>query len=117
MIHAHQKSPFGGLRGLLFVPIFFAACVFYPIDEHPGTIMFTATHDCDIRLFDSDSVQIAREHYEVGKKPAIVYMKSSGEFTVHAVGYGFDPSLYPDPKPYIQPLTYKNGILEYYIEF
>ena len=80
-----------------------------PSPEH-GTIMFTSNADCDIRLFDCDSIQIARQHYEVGKYPVIVSMKSSGEYIVHALNYSSQKTLQ-------SPLIYKGGNLEYYIEF
>ena len=113
--NALKKSPFGGFRGLLF--FFLSACVFYPIydpEDLPGSILFRATHDCEIRLFDSDTIQIARDFYEVGKAPFIVYMKATGEYIVHA---SFPPSGGTKGGYFEKPLTYPGGNIEYYIEF
>ena len=35
-------------------------------------------------MFNSDTIQIARDYYEVGKAPLIVYMKESGEYLLFA---------------------------------
>jgi hypothetical protein len=90
----------------LFSVAFFAAC---SETDDIGTIAFTASHDCDIRLFNSKGEQIAREPYEVGKAPAVVYMKSSGVFIVHAASDG--------QTTVKEPVTYVGGNMEYFIEF
>jgi len=73
-----------------------------------GAINFTASHDCDIRLFDSAGREIAHEKYELGKAPVVVQMSRSGIFIVRAVN---------GDKTYKEPLTFVNGNIEYYIEF
>jgi len=85
--------------------LFFASCKDDPII---GSISFTASHDCDIRLFDSNGNQIARDQYETEKAPFIVQMKLSGIFIVRAVN---------GDKTYKEPLTFVNGSIEYFIEF
>ena len=61
-------------------------------------------------LITNEPKRIAREHYEVGKAPAIVYMKSSGVFVVHALNYSSQNTME-------LPLTYAGGNMECYIEF
>ena len=98
---------------LVIIAVFFAACVFYPIydrEDLPGSILFRADHDCEIWLFDSDTIQIARDYYEVGKAPFIVKMKESGEYLV------FAESL-PARKVVEKTINYRSGHMEYYIEF
>jgi hypothetical protein len=73
-----------------------------------GTLSITSTHDCDIRVFDSHGRQLDRQHYEVGKAPAVVTMKSTGIFIVHAVSGNTTIK---------EPITYAGGNLNYYIEF
>ena len=91
----------------LICPLLFFACSGAD-DTQLGTIMFTANADCDIRLFYSQGSQLARVQYEVGKAPAVVNMKSSGVFVVHAVS---------SDKTVKEPITYVNGNLDHYIEF
>jgi len=99
---------------LVIILVMFFACS-DPAPAHLGTIVFTASHDCDIRLFDCTGNQIAREQYEVGKSPAVVNMKSSGVFVVHAVFVG--AGLAPARTTIKEPMAYHSGNLEYYIEF
>jgi len=99
------------------VIFFFASCVDYPIYDRPGSITFTATHDCEIFLFTSDTVQIARDYYELGKAPFIVPMKETGVFIVHAVGAGLAPAPAPAHNPFKETLIYPGGHIEFYIEF
>ena len=79
-------------------------------DDDPilGSISFTSSADCNIRLFDSNGREIARENYEVGKAPFVVQMKRSGIFIVRAVN---------GDKTYKEPLTYAISNHEYFIEF
>jgi hypothetical protein len=77
-------------------------------DGRLGSIMFTATHDCDIRLFDSNGRQVAREQWEIGKPPAVVQMKSSGIFVIHADN---------GEKTIKEPITFVRGNIEHCIEF
>ena len=92
---------------------FCSACVFSPIHDLPGSITFTANDDCEIRLFTTDSVQIAREYYELGKAPFIVPMKEPGEYMIIAVRAGLALA----PKTVKEPILYPGGKFEYYIEF
>jgi hypothetical protein len=78
-------------------------------DKEIGSISFTSNQDCDIRLFDSHGRQVAREQYEVGKAPAVVQMKSSGVFVIHAESQGQVTKK--------EPITYVTGNMEHYIEF
>jgi hypothetical protein len=85
--------------------------VFYPIHDpgdQPGTIMFTSNYDCEIRLFDSDTTQLVREFYELGKAPAVVRMTTTGVFILQTT------AAHQSKK---EPLTYSGGNMEYYIEF
>ena len=66
-------------------------------------------------LITNEPKRIAREHYEVGKAPAIVYMKSSGVFVVHAEFV--EAGLVPARKTVKESVTYVNGNIEHYIEF
>ena len=79
-------------------------------DDDPilGSISFTSSADCNIRLFDSNGREIARENYEVGKAPFVVQMKRSGIYIVRAVN---------NNQTYKEPLTFVNGNIEYFIEF
>jgi hypothetical protein len=99
----------------LFVVMVMSACVFYPIYDIPGSILFTSNFDCEIRLFNSDTVQIARDYYEVGKAPFIVHMKESGEYLLFAETVGV--LLAPAKKTIKETITYRSGNIEYYIEF
>jgi len=91
---------------LLIVLFFLSAC---SVDEPIlGSISFTASHDCDIRLFDSAVRQIAHQQYEIEKSAVIVSMKRSGVYVVHAVS---------DAKTIKESLTFVNGNIDYYIEF
>jgi len=94
---------------ILVIIVVFSACVDYPIYDR-DSITFTATHDCEIWLFNSDTVQIARDYYEVGKAPFIVYIKESGEYLLFA-------ERLPDRKIVKDRITFQSGNLEYYIEF
>jgi hypothetical protein len=89
--------------------LFFIACSDGDAPER-GTITFTATHDCDIRLLDSIGRQIARQNYEVGRAPVIFYVNNPGLFFVCAVTVG-------NNKTYKEPFTYHSGHIEHYIEF
>jgi len=90
----------------IIIALFFAACSEDPAER--GSITLTATHDCDIRLFDSQGRQIARENYEVGKEPVIIKMQYSGVFIIHAVS---------SDKTVKEPITFHSGHIEHYIEF
>jgi hypothetical protein len=73
-----------------------------------GSITFTSSDDCDIRLFDSRGRQVAHEPYETGKPPVVVDMKSTGIFVIHAEGAGVLKK---------EPVTYPGGNIDYYIDF
>jgi len=77
-------------------------------DPEIGTISFTSSADCDIRLFDSRGEQIARVHYELAKTSAVVTMKRSGVYIVQAVN---------GDTTYKEPIAYPGGNLEYHITF
>ncbi|MCL2436253.1 MAG: hypothetical protein FWD09_09000 [Lentimicrobiaceae bacterium] len=85
--------------------LFFASCKEDPII---GSISFTASHDCDIRLFDSNGNQIARDQYETEKAPFVIQMKRSGAYIVHAVH---------EDKTIKEPIAYPGGVFERFIEF
>jgi len=80
-----------------------------------GSLSLSSSHDCDIRLFDSQGRQIARENYETEKPPVIIQMKHSGVFIVHAefVGAGLAPA----QTKIKDPIAYPGGVFEHYIEF
>ena len=77
-------------------------------DEMIGAITFTSSVNCDIRLFDSRGRQVGREYYEVGKNPAVIQMKSTGIFIVHATNGN---------QTIKEPITYIGGNLDYYLRF
>ena len=77
-------------------------------DPEIGTISFTSSADCDIRLFDSRGEQVARVHYELAKTSAVVTMKRSGVYIVQAVN---------GDTTYKEPIAYPGGNLEYHITF
>jgi len=86
--------------------ILFSACK----DDDPiiGSISFTSSADCNIRLFDSRGKQIARVYYELGKAPAVVQMNRSGVYIVRAVNSNAILN---------EPLAYQGGDIVYLIEF
>jgi len=88
--------------------LFFLAACSVENDKDIGTILFSSSHDCDIRIFDSAGRQTARISYELGKVPELVYVKRSGVYIVHAVSGNLE---------YKEPLTFVNRNIEYYIEF
>jgi len=94
--------------------IFFAACSGPDPANRPGSITFRSDHDCEIRLSTVDSTQIARGFYELGKAPFIVPMKDPGEYIVHA---SFLPSGGTKGGSFEKTITYRNGNIDYYIEF
>ena len=71
-------------------------------------ITFT-TLDYEIRSLNSDTIQIARYFYEVGKAPFVVYMKESGDYLLFA-------ERLPDRKQVEDRIIF-SGNLDYYIEF
>ena len=77
-------------------------------EESIGTIAFTSNRDCEIRLFDSQGRQTGHEHYIVGGSPAVMDMKRSGVYVVHAVSAD---------RTIKEPLTYMGENLEYHIKF
>ena len=89
----------------------FALCSCTKYDNLPtlGTIMFSTSHDCDFRLFNSNGDQVAREFLEASRPPIVVRMKESGVFVVYAESNGM--------KTKKEPITYRGGNIEYYIEF
>ena len=74
-----------------------------------GTITFSTTHDCDLRLFNSKGDQVAREHLEAERPPIVINMKETGVFIIHAEAEGM--------KTIKEPITYHSGNIEHYIEF
>jgi len=74
----------------------------------PGAIIFTSNQDCNIRLFDDCENQITRTDYEVGKSPAIVYMKQIGVYYIFAENC---------IKTKLDSINYCGGNIEFYIEF
>ena len=106
-IHQNSTHKFVLFLSIL-IAIFFVAC-FDGAPSERGSITFTATHDCDIRLFDSQGRQIARDSYEVGKPPTIINMKTTGLFFVLAET--------PDGKTKKEPIPFPGGNIEHYIEF
>jgi hypothetical protein len=79
--------------------------------------MFTSDLDCEIRLFTIDSIQIARGYFEPGKPPFIVPMKEPGEYILIADALEPLPDFEPARKNVEKKIIYRNGNLEYYIEF
>jgi len=92
-----------------------AACSGIGDDKPIGSILITATHDCDVRLFDDSGRQTAREHYEVGKAPIVVSMKRSGLYIVQAKFIG--SGLAPAHTTINEPIAYPGGSFDYCIEF
>ena len=95
----------------LFLIASLSSCdVFYPIHDYPweGEILFTSNYDCEFRIFNSDTVQIIRDVYELGKHPTSVRMKSTGVFILHAESAS---------KSKKTSFTYGGGNVSYYIEF
>jgi hypothetical protein len=89
----------------------FALALFACSDPDPaqiGTIAFTSNADCSFRLFDGSGRQCAHDVYCLGQSPAVVRMKSTGVFIIHAESAG---------KEIKKPITYLSGNLEYFIEF
>ena len=94
----------------VLIVAFAPSCTDSDNNQRVGTIMFTSTHDCDIRLFDNQCGLIAREYYEVGKDPVIFYMKNAGIYIVHAICAITSAT-------YKKQIDYRSGNVEYCIEF
>jgi len=96
-------------HSLLALLIFFAcSCADDTPSRSEGTINFTSTHDCKISLFDDCENQVARTDYEVGKSPAIIYMKQTGLYYIFAESANQTKN---------DSLYYCGGNIEHYIEF
>ena len=93
---------------ILFIFFSVPSCSDPVPSSRPGAIMFTSDRDCEFRLFNSDSIQIARATYEPPKHPIAIYMSETGIFFIHAES---------GAAVLKKTLTYAGGNMEYFIEF
>jgi hypothetical protein len=93
---------------ILSFALLFLACT----DNNPsdGTVMFTASDNCYIQVFDVEGRRIHKVVWELERPPTVVYFKKQGLYLIDAVTYN-------GKKTYQKNLTFSGGNVEYYIEF
>ena len=106
--HRPHHPPFRGLGVILLLALslFFHSCKDDPII---GSITFTASHNCDVRLFDSQGREIAHVTCDLTRQPAVVEMTRSGLFVVLAEC--------PGKESVKESLPYPGGDIQHYIQF
>jgi hypothetical protein len=78
--------------------------------KHDGTIMITASDNCEFRIFDEADNFVSFGVWELQRQPTVIYLKKTGLYYIRAETYN-------GVKTVCRSFNFVGGIFEYYIEF